>query len=81
MGAVYSTTAAILVGYWDVITGLPKVSFIWINPISFAVSLSCGVLFSLLPTRGRSAKAVGGYALMLLVPLAVIVGWILQHCH
>jgi len=81
MGAVYSTTAAILVGYWDVITGLPKVSFIWINPISFAVSLPCGVLFSLLPTRGRSAKVVGAYALILLVPLALIVGWILTHCH
>jgi SSS family solute:Na+ symporter len=81
IGAVYSTTAAALVGYWDVFTGLPKISFLWLMPISFAVSLAAGSLFSLLPTRGRSATALAGISVATLVPLVAIVAWILRTCH
>jgi Na+/proline symporter len=78
MGAIYSTTAAALVGYWDVFTGQPKISFLWLMPISFAVSLAGGTLFCLLPTRGRPAGVLAGYALALLAPLVLIVAWILR---
>ena len=54
MGVIYSATAAILVGYWDVITGLPGITFEWIAPISFVVSVVTSCLFSLLPTRQKN---------------------------
>ena len=79
MGAIYSTVAAVVVGYWDVLTGQPKLSFLWITPVPFAVSLAGGCLFSLLPTRRRSAKVVGGYAAAALLPLCGILAWLLGH--
>ena len=79
VAAAYSTTAAAMVGYWDVFTGLPKISFLWIMPVSFAVSLICGCVFSLLPTRGRSAGVITGYGLASLAPLVAVVAWILRN--
>ena len=76
-----ATTAAVVLGYWDVFTGLPRFSFIWIFPIPFAVSLVCGCLLSLLPTRGRSAPVLGAYAVSTLLPLIVAVALLLGHYH
>lgn len=76
-GALYSGTAAVVVGYWDVITGLPKISFLWIVPITFTVSLVCGCLFSLVPTRGRPARVVAGYSVAATALLVVIVRFVL----
>ena len=46
------------VAYWDVFTGSPRISFLWMMPVSLVASLVCGCLFSLIPTRGRSAPAI-----------------------
>jgi len=78
IGAVYSATAAVLLAYWDMITGRPGISFTWIMPVSFAVSLAAGCLFSLVPTRGRPARVVGAYAVLALLPLAAAVTWLLR---
>jgi len=75
MGAIYSTAAAVIVGYWDVLTGRPTISFLWIAPISFGVSIAAGCLFSLLPTRGRRPAVVAAYAAASLALLAAIAGW------
>ena len=79
LGAIYSLSAGILVGYWDVLTGLPRISFQWIAPISFATSLICGCLFSLLPTRGKPKGVVAGYFMTGIALLAVIVRLILRR--
>jgi len=47
-------------------------------PVSFAVSLAAGCLFSLVPTRGRPARVVGAYAVLALLPLAAAVTWLLR---
>ena len=77
MGAVYSTASAVLVAYWDVITGGPGVSFTWIAPVSLATSLAAGWLFSRLPTRGRPRGAIAAYAAASLAALGLIVAGVL----
>lgn len=72
LGAIYSMAAAILVAYWDVITGGARISFQWISPIAFVTSIVFSCLFSLLPTRGKSAAILAGYTLAALVPWIVL---------
>lgn len=57
LGAVYGLTSGLVVGYWDVLTGLPRISFQWIGPTSLLVTLSSGCVFSLLPLKGRPVVA------------------------
>jgi SSS family solute:Na+ symporter len=73
LGAIYGLTAGIVVGYWDVFTGLPKLSFQWIGPVSLLVTLAAGGLFSLLPTKGRPALVAWAWSSGALLLLAVIV--------
>ena len=70
-GAAYSITAATLVGYWDVFTGGPAISFQWIAPVALVTSLTSSCLFSLLPTRGRSRTTLAGYGLAVALPWLV----------
>jgi len=72
LGAIYSVTAAAVVAYWDLITGLPPVSFQWIPIVSLITTLSCSCLFSLLPTRGKSPAVLAAYAGASLLPLVLI---------
>jgi SSS family solute:Na+ symporter len=69
MGAAYSITAAVLVAYWDALTGQPPLSFLWIAPVALSASLAAGCLFSFWKTRGRSAAALSGYTVAGLLPL------------
>jgi hypothetical protein len=78
LGLIYSLSAGVLVGYWDVLTGLPKLSFQWIQPVSLAVSLIGGCLFSLLPTRGKAWPVLMFYTLAALAPLAVLFAWVVR---
>lgn len=77
MGAVYGLTAGIMVGYWDVFTGLPKLSFQWIGPTSLVVALTASCLLSLLPTKGRSLGIIGAWTIGALLILALGVTQIL----
>jgi len=76
MGAIYSSAAATLVGFWDVFTGQPPVSFLLIVIVSLAVSLLVGTGLSLLPTRGKRWPAVAAWAVVCLAPLAAGVAWL-----
>jgi SSS family solute:Na+ symporter len=78
MGAVYGLTAGIVVGYWDVLTGLPKLSFQWIGPASLVTALAAGCLFSLLPTRGKPAYVSWAWSAGALVLLALAVSGIVK---
>ena len=75
LGAVYGLVAAALWACWDVITGLPTLSFQWIIGISLLVHLISGCLLSLVPTRGRSRPALLSWSLLATLSLAVLVGW------
>jgi SSS family solute:Na+ symporter len=54
LGALYGLTTALVVGYWDALTGMPRISFQWIGPASLLASLTAGCFFSLLPLKDRS---------------------------
>jgi solute:Na+ symporter, SSS family len=73
LGAIYGLTTAIVVGYWDALTGMPRVSFQWIGPTSLLVSLTAGCLFSLVPLQGRSPAVVWTFRLAALAALAFAV--------
>jgi len=68
LGFLYSFITALLVGYWDLFTGGPAISFQWIAPAALLVSIASGCLFSLLPTRGKPARVVAAYTLLALLP-------------
>jgi SSS family solute:Na+ symporter len=78
-GTIYGFAAAVIVSFWDVLTRLPPLSFLWITPVSLVVTLAAGCLLSLLPTRGRSPAALGACAAaVFLVPIG-LVGWLIGH--
>ena len=81
MSVVYSAAAAVMVAYWDVLTGLPSVTFQWIAPISLGASLGAGCFFSLWTTRGRSTAALAGYSVAALVPLVGACEWLLRSAR
>jgi len=72
-GATYGLVTAVLVGFWDVITGRPALSFQWINVWSLAANLVVGVALSLVPTRGKSWKFLCGVGALAAAPLVVVV--------
>ena len=73
VGAAYSFTAAVLVGYWDLVIGGAPVSFRWIAPVALATSLIFGPLFNLLPTRGKSGFRLGSYSVAAALPWLVLI--------
>jgi SSS family solute:Na+ symporter len=73
LGAVYGLTAGLVVGYWDSITGLPKLSFQWIGPTSLLVTLATGCLFSLLPTKGKPVGVAWAWSVGALLVLGFVV--------
>ncbi len=70
-GSIYGVTAAILVAFWDLITGLDPLSFQWIVPGALAVNIVAGLLLCALPTRGRSKLALTGWSLAASIPVVV----------
>jgi len=76
VGTVYGIAAAILVGFWDMITFGQPLSFQWIGAVSLAVNISAGVLLSLLPTRGRRAEVLIGYGIVAALPLILLFVWV-----
>ena len=73
MGAIYSITGATLIGYWEVLIGGDPVSFQWIAPVSLLITVICGPLFSLLPTRGKPKPVLAAYTIASLVPLIAFI--------
>ena len=73
MGSVYGLFAAFVVAFWDVLTGGPGVTFLWIGPGSLIVSVCMSMLFSLIPTRGKGVAVHVALSALLLVPPAIII--------
>ena len=78
LGMAYSVAAAVLIGYWDTLTGQPRLSFQWIAPVSFATSLAFGCLFSLVPTRGISRRRLASYTGTALAVLSLAIAWVVR---
>jgi SSS family solute:Na+ symporter len=61
MGSFYGFMTAFLIGFWDVLTGNPPLSFLWIAFLSLIVSVMSSLLFnSVLPSvKGKKALVWG----------------------
>jgi len=74
MGSVYGVVSAFTIAFWDSLTGQPGVTFLWIGPVSLAVSVGTGMLFSLIPTKGKSRAVSISWSIVLLVPIIILAG-------
>ena len=74
-GAV-CTAAAVVIAYWDALTGRPPLSFLLIIPVSLVATLAAGSLLSLAPTQRRSLL---GWGVAALLPLFAFAVWLARH--
>jgi len=78
-GALYGLTAAILIAFWDLLTGRPPVSFLYIGIVGVVFNLGVGFLVSRLgpPRENRRATVVAGaflFAVLIAAVVAIIPG-------
>jgi SSS family solute:Na+ symporter len=71
MGSIYGFMVAFLIGFWDVLTGNPPLSFLWIAFVSLIVSLVSSLLFNYIfpSTRGKKAVLLG---IILVIPWVIL---------
>jgi SSS family solute:Na+ symporter len=80
-GCVYGVAAAVLVAYWDLLTGTAPLSFQWIGPVALAVDLVvAGALCRWGPRRNARAATWRTAALLLLLLVASVAG-LLSEAH
>jgi SSS family solute:Na+ symporter len=58
MGAVYGFMTAFLIGFWDVMTGNPPLSFLWITIMSFLVAVTGSLLFNFIFPSIKGSKSI-----------------------
>jgi SSS family solute:Na+ symporter len=80
LGSLYGFCAGFLVGYWDVLTGRPGLSWQLVIPSSMAASIIMGCLLSLLPTRGKSRFTVAMWCIGALAPLVLAFVVVTKMC-
>jgi SSS family solute:Na+ symporter len=81
VGAIYGFAAAVLIAYWDVLTGRPGLSFQWIIVASLAVHLIVGLILSLLPIRQRGLLTPGRCCFVAILPLVLLFVWSVFYVH
>ena len=81
LGAIYGLTTGLVIGYWDVLTGQPKLSFQWIGAVSLVVTLAAGCLWSALPVGGKSLKVKWACSGGALLGLAAAVAGLTNYFH
>lgn len=71
MGAVWGLAAAVLVAFWDLLTGRPAISFLYIGIVGVIFNLGVGYLVSRFGPRRENLRAtlVAG-AVLLAIPVA-----------
>jgi len=79
IGTIYGLTSAVLIGFWDIFTGNPGWSFMWIMPFSLVISILFSVVFSLIPTKGKERNIQLLWAFALLMPLVIITVILLSY--
>jgi SSS family solute:Na+ symporter len=61
-GAATGISTALLIGYWDVFTGRPGLSFQWIGISALAANLGVACAASAIGPKGSSGKAVAAWS-------------------
>ncbi len=74
LGSIYGVAIAFIIAFWDVLTGQPGVTFLWIGPASLVVSIGVSMLFSLIPIKGKGAFAYTVLSILLLAPVVILIG-------
>lgn len=59
-GCLSGIITAVTIGYWDVITGLPAISFQWISASALAVNMSMSCTVSWLTYKGKTGNGGTG---------------------
>jgi len=72
MGSIYGIAMAVLIAFWDVLTGQPGVTFLWIIPASLVVSVGLSMLFSQIPLKGKGWKATLVWSFILICPIVLV---------
>lgn len=68
MGSIWGLAFAVIIAFWDVLTGGPGITFLWILPGALVVSITTSMLLSLIPTRRMSVTVRTVLATVFLVP-------------
>ena len=71
-GTLYGSTAAILIAFWDMLTGKPGLSFTWILPVSLFVCISTSTIFSLITIKVKKKRTRIFCYCIFIVPLIII---------
>jgi Na+/proline symporter len=71
MGSMYGFMVAFLIGFWDVITGNPPLSFLWIAAVSLLVSVISSLIFNYVFPLMRLKKATF-WGFILMIPWLII---------
>lgn len=77
-GAVYGLTAAVLIAFWDLLTGRPPVSFLYIGIVGVIFNLGVGYLVSRLEPPRENVRATRITGALLLGVLVTAVAAILS---
>ena len=72
MGSIYGIAVAMLIAFWDVATGQPGVTFLWIGPASLVVSIGGSMVFSLIPLKEKGWKTTLLWSFMLMLPMVLV---------
>jgi solute:Na+ symporter, SSS family len=80
-GCMYGVATAVLVGYWDVITGQPRLSFQWIGFTALTANLCVACAVSYCGPRRQNTKAVWTAGVILVVFLAAMVGTLVSFAR
>jgi SSS family solute:Na+ symporter len=72
-GAVYGLTASVLVAFWDVMTGRPAISFLYIGVVGLVFDLGVGYLVSRFGPSRDNRRATWWTGVVLFVVLIVAV--------
>jgi SSS family solute:Na+ symporter len=69
MGSIYGISVAAIIAFWDLLTGQPGVTFLWIGPVSLVVSIVASMLFSLIRIKGKGCKYTTFWSFVLIFPI------------
>jgi SSS family solute:Na+ symporter len=78
MGSVYGIAMAVIIAFWDLLTGQPGITFLWIGPASLVVSIGVSMLFSLIPLKGKGWKVTLASSFMLMLPIVLVFLYIMR---
>ncbi len=76
IGSIYGIAAAFILSFWDVMTGGPPITFLWIVPGSLIVSIMSSVVLSFIPVTGKRVPVHIIWTCVVLIPVVVLLVYI-----